>query len=157
MRGWGSRGLDAPACLCLGATGWTLTRTCVCQGHFVRNWKRRLFVLTREYVYYYDDNDDPDAAAKGSILLSHVTGMEVQEETGAFEVKTRYEKNFNIVASTNQERTEWMHAIESAMVSTAASGDCGLPGFTLRPLRRSTLRACLSCFVAQASWKKKGG
>ena len=90
------------------------------QGHFVRNWKRRLFVLTRDTVYYYDDNDDPDAAAKGSILLSHITGMEVQTETGAWEIKTRSHKNFNIVAASDQERSEWMQAIETAMVSGGA-------------------------------------
>jgi len=86
------------------------------QGHFVRNWKRRLFVLTRDYIYYYDDNDDPDATAKGSIMLSHITGMEKQKDVGAWEIKTRSEKNYNIVASSNSERQEWMTAIESAMV-----------------------------------------
>eukprot|EP01029_Cantina_marsupialis_P017317 TRINITY_DN3887_c0_g2_i1.p1 TRINITY_DN3887_c0_g2~~TRINITY_DN3887_c0_g2_i1.p1 ORF type:complete len:742 (-),score=204.19 TRINITY_DN3887_c0_g2_i1:213-2438(-) len=84
------------------------------QGHFVKNWKRRSFVLTGESLSYYEG--DSSIEPKGKINLRDIVGIDDvrnHKDPHAFRIRTSNNKFYVIVASSLAEKQEWQTAIRS--------------------------------------------
>lgn len=83
------------------------------QGHFIKNWKRRSFVLTRDRLSYYENEDS--AQPRGSIDLKDIATVEPAGDgkRDSFRIATRQGKTYLIQASSEQEKEEWMNTVEA--------------------------------------------
>ncbi|XP_076841868.1 pleckstrin-2 isoform X2 [Brachyhypopomus gauderio] len=74
------------------------------QGHKVKNWKVRLFVLRADpgFLHYYDPSKDDlsPAGVKGNV------------QGNLFKIITQTDKHYFIQAPTRQEKMEWIEAIK---------------------------------------------
>ena len=93
------------------------------QGHFIKNWKNRWFVLEERIMRYYARQGDE--RPKGTIYLA--PGTEVDTRTGShkansFIVNTPMKK-FSLQAADDDEMEEWIRAIRHNLVYAPAAGD----------------------------------
>ncbi|XP_073690711.1 pleckstrin-2-like [Garra rufa] len=95
----------------------------VCQGHKVKNWKVRLFVLRAEptFLHYYDPSKD-DITPVGSISLRGClvsalndngipSGVKGKVQGNLFKIITQADTHYYIQAPTHEERMEWIQSI----------------------------------------------
>ncbi|MBN3292601.1 PLEK protein, partial [Polypterus senegalus] len=97
------------------------------QGHRVKNWKVRKFILRDDpaYLHYYDPTKgDEDALGAVHLRGSVVTAIEYvpdakkyEVEGNLFEVITADETHYFLQAATPDERKEWIQAIQSVAKS----------------------------------------
>lgn len=81
----------------------------------MRNWKRRSFLLTRHSLAYYEDAESD--APKGVIPLRDIASINVNpRRRGSFEIKTVTGKDFVILARSDDEKEEWVAAIQRALM-----------------------------------------
>ena len=65
------------------------------QGHWVRNWKRRSFVLTSDSLDYYET--EGARKPRGRIFVRDILGVEgIPESSTSFKLTTRHGKDFII-------------------------------------------------------------
>ncbi|XP_025085386.1 tyrosine-protein kinase TXK-like isoform X2 [Pomacea canaliculata] len=101
------------------------------KGRFTaENYKRRYFVLTKDHLKYYDGNSDRHGKKKGEILLMTAMVVEFVEDfmlenkKNAFQVVYKESSDFftlYMVASTEEERTEWVEAIRNEAANRGAN------------------------------------
>lgn len=91
------------------------------QGHVVKNWKHRWFVIKKDTMYYFKSKKDTVRQPLGTIPLEDavltVTDTKVKnsKKEFLFEVtSTRIDKSFLIQAASQQEMNEWIEAINAA-------------------------------------------
>ncbi|XP_066536152.1 pleckstrin-2 [Hoplias malabaricus] len=94
------------------------------QGHKVKNWKVRLFVLRAEpgFLHYYDPSKDDINPAGGfplrGCLVSSLddngipSGVKGKVQGNLFKIITKTDKHYFIQAPTRQEKMEWIEAIK---------------------------------------------
>jgi len=80
------------------------------QGHFVKNWKRRSFVLTNTDLLYYES--ETSTQPLGVIPLGEIERVVDDKET-AFKIFTTAGKKYVIQAATEDEKREWMRSLMS--------------------------------------------
>ncbi|XP_016389006.1 pleckstrin-2-like [Sinocyclocheilus rhinocerous] len=93
------------------------------QGHKVKNWKVRLFVLRAEpgFLHYYDPSKD-DLTPVGSISLRSClvsalddngipSGVKGKVQGNLFKIITQTNTHYYIQAPTHEERMDWIQAI----------------------------------------------
>ncbi|KAK2896883.1 hypothetical protein Q8A67_011371 [Cirrhinus molitorella] len=93
------------------------------QGHKVKNWKVRLFVLRAEpgFLHYYDPSKD-DITPVGSISLRGClvsalddngipSGVKGKVQGNLFKIITQTDTHYYIQAPTHEERMDWIQAI----------------------------------------------
>jgi hypothetical protein len=86
------------------------------QGHLIRNWKRRLFVLTPTSLRYYGDAFKKDI--KGEIDIGNI--REIRPPlTGdsLFELRTIRGKDFRLRAESNADALLWAKDIHAVRVA----------------------------------------
>lgn len=83
------------------------------QGHFIRNWKRRLFMLCDRYVKYYKGEE-----LKGCInledIIKIIPKVDPSGRRNSLEIQTRKGKHFTLVAENSEARQKWIEAIREA-------------------------------------------
>ncbi|XP_056616277.1 pleckstrin-2 [Triplophysa dalaica] len=97
------------------------------QGHKVKNWKVRLFVLRAEpgFLHYYDPSKD-DITPVGSISLRGClvsalddngtpSGVKGKIQGNLFKIITQMDTHYYIQAPTHEERMDWIQAIRQVM------------------------------------------
>ncbi|MCJ8731031.1 hypothetical protein PDJAM_G00191440 [Pangasius djambal] len=94
------------------------------QGHNVKNWKVRLFVLRSEpgFLHYYDPSKDDITPAGGfslrGCLVSSLddngvpSGVKGKVQGNLFKIITQTDRHYFIQAPTHQEKMEWIGAIK---------------------------------------------
>jgi len=83
------------------------------QGHVVKNWKVRWFVLQNDKLAYYKKKGDPKPAGVISLEGSKVkVDTKVTKKSNCFEILTGINKVFYIQAVSKSEMEEWMSAIK---------------------------------------------
>ncbi|KAG9274925.1 pleckstrin-2 [Astyanax mexicanus] len=94
------------------------------QGHKVKNWKVRLFVLRAEpgFLHYYDPSKDDITPAGGislrGCLVSSLddngipSGVKGKVQGNLFKIITQTDRHYFIQAPTRQEKMEWIEAIK---------------------------------------------
>ncbi|XP_062850971.1 pleckstrin-2 [Trichomycterus rosablanca] len=94
------------------------------QGHKVKNWKVRLFVLRSEpgFLHYYDPSKDDISPTGGfalrGCLVSSLddngipSGVKGKVQGNLFKIITQTDKHYFIQAPTHQEKMEWIEAIK---------------------------------------------
>ncbi|TRY86806.1 hypothetical protein DNTS_020527, partial [Danionella cerebrum] len=93
------------------------------QGHKVKNWKVRLFVLRAEpgFLHYYDPSKD-EVTPVGSICLRGClvsslddngtpSGVKKKVQGNLFQIITQMDTHYYIQAPTHEERMDWIQAI----------------------------------------------
>ncbi|XP_056326693.1 pleckstrin-2 [Danio aesculapii] len=93
------------------------------QGHKVKNWKVRLFVLRAEpgFLHYYDPSKD-DVTPVGSVSLRGClvsalddngtpAGVKGKVQGNLFKIITQMDTHYYIQAPTHEERMDWIQAI----------------------------------------------
>ncbi|XP_065153589.1 pleckstrin-2 [Paramisgurnus dabryanus] len=97
------------------------------QGHKVKNWKVRLFVLRAEpaFLHYYDPSKD-DITPVGSIALRGClvsalddngipSGVKGKVQGNLFKIITQADTHYYIQAPTDEERMDWIKAIRQVV------------------------------------------
>ncbi|XP_053358642.1 pleckstrin-2 [Clarias gariepinus] len=94
------------------------------QGHNVKNWKVRLFVLRSEpgFLHYYDPSKDEITPVGGislrGCLISSLddngipSGVKGKVQGNLFKIITQMDRHYFIQAPTHQEKMEWIEAIK---------------------------------------------
>ncbi|KAG7334501.1 hypothetical protein KOW79_002908 [Hemibagrus wyckioides] len=94
------------------------------QGHNVKNWKVRLFVLRSDpgFLHYYDPSKDDITPAGGfslrGCLVSSLddngipSGVKGKVQGNLFKIITQTDRHYFIQAPTHQEKMEWINAIK---------------------------------------------
>ncbi|TSV02063.1 Pleckstrin-2 [Bagarius yarrelli] len=94
------------------------------QGHNVKNWKVRLFVLRSEpgFLHYYDPSKDDINPAGGfslrGCLVSSLddngvpSGVKGKVQGNLFKIITQTDRHYFIQAPTHQEKMDWINAIK---------------------------------------------
>lgn len=96
------------------------------QGHMIKNWKKRYFVLVKDEVFYFKRKGDSvpqgDIQLEGSIVLA-TTNPAMKTRPNTFEVICgRAGKLFYIQAQSKQEMDDWIAAMtKAATYNTAVS------------------------------------
>eukprot|EP01133_Synstelium_polycarpum_P013342 gene13342-15693_t len=82
------------------------------QGHIVKNWKKRLFRVQKDMMFYFKDaNDRPIGVIP--LRMCRVSENKSLNKTFCFElVSPRIDKTFYIQATSNDEMTSWIKAVE---------------------------------------------
>jgi hypothetical protein len=90
------------------------------QGHVVKNWKHRWFVIKKDTMYYFKSKKDTVRQPLGTIPLEdavlNVTDLKSKntKKEFLFEVSSpRIDKSFLIQASSQQEMNDWIEAINA--------------------------------------------
>lgn len=87
----------------------------------MRNWKRRVFVLTSTQLLYFVDGSNPcKEQPRGRIGLHDIEDVHALAERGAFEILTDSGKDYTIVAPDNGERERWLAAIADARTTPSS-------------------------------------
>lgn len=87
------------------------------QGHIMKNWKRRSFVLTPQSLAYYETENA--LRPRGSIELKDIVNVEEvakprRSSLSVFKITSRKGKHLLIEAGSDEERTEWMDTVQNA-------------------------------------------
>jgi len=94
------------------------------QGHFLKNWKMRMFQLSKDKLMY----GHLQKGLRGTIELKHIKHIHPLVDSHGrsvmFEIKTvnasGKSKDFLILAKDDKEREEWLHAIKKARDNSLA-------------------------------------
>jgi len=93
------------------------------QGHVVKNWKTRWFIIQHDMMFYFRNRSDPKPV--GLIPLRSCTSKETTKiggKTNCLElVAPRINKTFFIQAANGSELREWLAAIESGSEYSSVS------------------------------------
>jgi len=92
------------------------------QGHVVKNWKTRWFIIQHDMMFYFKNRSDPKPV--GCIPLRSSTTRETNKinRPNCFELNApRINKIFYIQAPGNYEVKEWMEAIEAGSEYSSVS------------------------------------
>jgi len=85
------------------------------QGHKVKNWKNRWFVLQKDYLFYFKSRLDPkpiDNIPLNNCAISKYTKV---KRPNVFEIRSPYiDKIYYIQANSVSEMEDWMRSIENA-------------------------------------------
>jgi hypothetical protein len=106
-------------------TGWLKK-----QGHVVRNWKRRFFVLERGRISYFD-SDKQGSALKGSLCLENVDmrisnssdGGDKNADCRIYLIDLSVGKDLLLIADTAVEAIIWKEALSSNIDFAKSSPD----------------------------------
>jgi len=82
------------------------------QGHVVRNWKTRFFVISEDQLYYFTSNTQ--TKCKGQISLLGCTAAStdnVESRENCFKLLTSTGKDFILSAATPKEKKKWLDAL----------------------------------------------
>ena len=102
--------LVLPSWQCAPGSRWTP------QGHLIRNWKRRLFVLTPTSLRYYGDATKRDI--KGEIDIGNIREIRAPSAGDTlFELRTIRGKDFRLRADTNSDAAQWAKDIHTVRVA----------------------------------------
>lgn len=81
------------------------------QGHFIKNWKRRSFVLTGDELLYYES--ETSTQPLGIIPLAEIADVVDVPNSNSFKILTAGGKFYTIKAASSDEKQEWMRAVTS--------------------------------------------
>jgi hypothetical protein len=89
------------------------------QGKIIRNWKRRLFVLTPKYLFYF--KDEAASSAQGVLRIADVHTVKSVDvdagESGPFTFQvTTPERVYLLQADNRDEMNDWVRALGRALV-----------------------------------------
>lgn len=106
------------------------------QGHVVKSWKERLFVLVHDKLCYYDlpPTHSPDdlhgVTPLGVIRLSDVKAVAATRNRSTFKVTVaanpasgQIEREYLLVAATDKERDDWLAALRRAIFSPGRAAE----------------------------------
>lgn len=82
------------------------------QGHIIKNWKKRSFVLTVDSLSYY--SDEISSSPKGEIEFCDIINVTNGKKSSSFIINTKSGKNFEIEAKDEKERDIWKTSLLSA-------------------------------------------
>lgn len=148
----GAVGMDTVDITGGGAEGGGLVEGwLVKQGHLVKNWKRRYFVLEWPVLKYYKDPADAPAAARGQVLCDQVTLSEklALERTGkeyCFGIFHPDRKTYFLQAESEADMMRWVKAIRNEKKVRASH--CITSRLSIVPLRRACRCARLHAMPA---------
>lgn len=116
------------------------------QGEIInKDWKRRYFVLKKEYLYYFVDKPIPKdgvlTGIKGTILITKYTPQNLQDPPNGFQLASKKpgERSFFLYAESKMEKDTWMLALKSAIQTAKASFAEDSISLLRNPTRRSTI------------------
>lgn len=79
------------------------------QGHFIKNWKKRSFVLTVDSLSYYPD--ETSSVPKGTIQLADITLVNDSSKPTNFLIETKSGKSYEIQANDENEKNIWKNSL----------------------------------------------
>lgn len=82
------------------------------QGHIIKNWKKRSFVLTAQSLSYYPD--ETSSVPKGCIDLSDITKVIDSSKSTNFLIQTKSGKSYEIQAKDEKEKEIWKSSLLAA-------------------------------------------
>ncbi|KAF2078166.1 hypothetical protein CYY_000550 [Polysphondylium violaceum] len=99
------------------------------EGHVIRSWRKRYFVLKEGIIYYFRHQSDPEPAGMIPVIGSLIKRFGETERRFAFQIipsKKDVFPIFSIQALDEQECNEWINAIEDSQ-RRYSEMDLGLP------------------------------
>lgn len=126
------------------------------RGHFIPSWRRRVFTLRHDYLSGYTLSycTPGTVRVRGAIKISlGTTVRQLSSVSNGFVVETAGQPEYALIASSPEERQQWMDAIETAKCASIVEsgrgtemGTSGSPTSGVAELGGSTIR----CTVIEA-------
>jgi len=92
------------------------------QGHVVKNWKTRWFVIQHDMMFYFKNRGDSKPVGKIPLRNCTTKMVNKQGKTYCMELSApRINKNFLIQCSSQQEMKDWMAAVEAGSEYSSVS------------------------------------
>ncbi|GAM21866.1 hypothetical protein SAMD00019534_050410 [Acytostelium subglobosum LB1] len=83
------------------------------QGHIVKNWKKRWFVIQKDLLFYFKDKSDPKPIGVVPLRMCRVSESKSIGKSHCFElVSPRIDKTFFIQCASADEMSGWIKAVE---------------------------------------------
>ncbi|KAF2078313.1 hypothetical protein CYY_000405 [Polysphondylium violaceum] len=96
------------------------------QGHVVKNWKKRKFIIQNDMLFYFKDKEDKPVGIV-PLRMSRVCEDKSTGKQYCFElVSPRINKTFYIQAASNEEMSAWMKAVEKGSEYSTVSSPFNL-------------------------------
>eukprot|EP00039_Didymoeca_costata_P006430 m.90085 g.90085 ORF g.90085 m.90085 type:complete len:743 (+) comp13255_c0_seq6:75-2303(+) len=96
------------------------------EGGRIKSWKKRYFVLTPSALAYYSEQRRMESDLKGGVLMENIVKAQPADPSTckkqyAFTILTG-ERNFQVQASSLEERDSWIQAINDALAAMNPEG-----------------------------------